>query len=56
MSPESRRVAGILLILLPTVVIGGVSVLTLLVHDPAMPTTSFGRTCGGRGTPTRGCC
>ncbi|MGH7571727.1 MAG: hypothetical protein ACREMK_07785 [Gemmatimonadota bacterium] len=35
MSPESRRVAGILLILLPTVVIGGVSVLTLLVHDPA---------------------
>lgn len=35
MSPESRRVAGILLVLLPTVVIGGVSVLTLLVRDPA---------------------
>jgi hypothetical protein len=35
MSPESRRMAGILLIVLPTVVLGGVSVLTLLVHDPA---------------------
>ena len=35
MSPESRRVAGILLVLMPTVVIGGVSVLTLLVRDPA---------------------
>jgi hypothetical protein len=28
-------VAGVLLIIMPTVVIGGVSVLTLLVHDPA---------------------
>jgi hypothetical protein len=35
MSSESRRMAGILLIVLPTVVLGGVSVLTLLVHDPA---------------------
>ena len=34
MSAESRRVAGILLIIMPTVVLGGVSVLTLLVHDP----------------------
>jgi hypothetical protein len=34
MSPESLRTAGILLILLPTVVIGGVSVLTLLIRDP----------------------
>jgi len=34
MSPESRRMAGILLIVLPTVVLGGVSILTLLVHDP----------------------
>ncbi len=34
MSAESRRVAGILLIIMPTVVFGGVSVLTLLVHDP----------------------
>jgi hypothetical protein len=34
MSAASRRVAGILLIIMPTVVFGGVSVLTLLVHDP----------------------
>jgi hypothetical protein len=31
----SRRVAGILLIIMPTVVLGGASVLTLLVNDPA---------------------
>jgi hypothetical protein len=35
MSTESRRVAGVLLIIMPTVVFGGVSVLTLLVNDPA---------------------
>jgi hypothetical protein len=29
MSHESRRLAGVLLVLLPTVVIGGVSILTL---------------------------
>jgi len=34
MSPQSRRVAGLLLIIMPTVVIGGVSVLTLLINDP----------------------
>lgn len=34
MSPASRRMAGVLLIILPTVVFGGVSILTLLVHDP----------------------
>lgn len=35
MSPESRRLAGILLVVLPTVVFGGVSILTLLINDPA---------------------
>ena len=35
MTTESRRVAGLSLILVPAVVVGGVSVLTLLVHDPA---------------------
>jgi hypothetical protein len=35
MSPESRRLAGMLLVILPTVMIGGVSILTLLVNDPA---------------------
>ena len=34
MSPESRRMAGVLLILMPTVVFGGVSLLALLVGDP----------------------
>jgi Ni,Fe-hydrogenase I cytochrome b subunit len=34
MTAQSRRVAGILLIIFPTVVVGGVSVLTLLITDP----------------------
>jgi hypothetical protein len=34
-STESRRVAGILLIIMPTVVIGGVSILSLLIGNPA---------------------
>ncbi len=35
MNPESRREAGVLLILLPTVIFGGASLLTLLIRDPA---------------------
>lgn len=35
MSLASRRLAGILLIVLPTVVFGGTSLLTLLITDPA---------------------
>ena len=34
MSAESRRVAGILFLVLPTVMYGGVSILTLLVGTP----------------------
>lgn len=34
MSPQSRLMAGVLLILMPTVVFGGVSILSLLVGDP----------------------
>lgn len=34
MSRESRRLAGVLLIVLPTIVYGGVALLTLLVGDP----------------------
>jgi len=34
MSPQSRRLAGILLIVMPTVIYGGVSLLSLLVNDP----------------------
>ena len=35
MSPESRRVAGILPVILPSVAVGGVSILTLLIGDPS---------------------
>jgi len=34
MSQESRRVAGILLVVFPTVVFGGASILRMLVDDP----------------------
>ena len=34
MSTESRRIAGILLVVFPTVVFGGFSLLDLLLHDP----------------------
>lgn len=34
-SPASRRLAGILLLAVPTVAFGGTSILTLLVNDPA---------------------
>src|SRR3989442_5099100 len=34
MSNESRRLAGILLIVMPTVMHGGVSILSLLIGDP----------------------
>ena len=34
MSSESKKVAGAILIILPTVMIGGVSILTLLIGTP----------------------
>jgi len=34
MSPPSRCLAGMLLLILPTVVFGGVSILSLLIRDP----------------------
>ncbi|HEY4323040.1 MAG TPA: hypothetical protein VGN20_03615 [Mucilaginibacter sp.] len=34
MSPQSKRLAGILLIVLPTVIYGGVSILSFLINDP----------------------
>ena len=34
MSPESRRTAGILLVVFPTVIFGGVSLLRMLIDDP----------------------
>jgi hypothetical protein len=35
MSDASRRLAGVLIIVLPTVVFGGASLLTMLINDPA---------------------
>jgi hypothetical protein len=35
MHSDSRRLAGILLVVLPAVIYGGVSILTLLINDPA---------------------
>ncbi len=35
MEPESRRLSGILFVVFPTVVFGGVSILRMLIHDPA---------------------
>jgi hypothetical protein len=35
MTHESRFLAGVLLILLPTVMFGGVSILSLLINDPS---------------------
>jgi hypothetical protein len=35
MTRESRRLAGVLLILLPTVMYGGVTLLSMLVNDPS---------------------
>jgi hypothetical protein len=54
MSRESRRIAGVLLVLLPTVMIGGVSLLSLLVWEPALcrepatpsPVACRARACG----------
>jgi len=34
MSPESLASAGLLLVIMPTVIFGGVSILTLLIRDP----------------------
>ena len=34
MTPESRRTAGMLLIILPTVIYGGTAILSLLINDP----------------------
>lgn len=35
MTRESRRLAGVLLIVMPTVMYGGVALLTMLMNDPA---------------------
>jgi len=46
MTYESRLLAGILLIVLPTVMIGGISILSLLIGDPAYMETPCARIYG----------
>ena len=54
MSPENRRLAGILLIVLPTVVYGGVSILYLMVSDPAYTANPLRQDfCRSSATPRR---
>jgi hypothetical protein len=55
-SPQSRLVAGVLLILMPAVVYGGASILSLLIGDPAYAQNASDKTSGGRDTPTQASC
>jgi hypothetical protein len=55
MSPQSRLVAGILLIVLHTVEIGGASILSLLIGDPQYAQNDLRQDSGVRATPTRAC-
>ena len=57
MAPESRRIAGIILILVPAVAFGGASLLSMIVaRSRATWTTPCARTCGGPATPMPGSC
>ena len=57
MTLESRRLAGILLIVFPTVIYGGVTVLTMIIRaDPGYVDTRFARTSGARVTRMRVSC
>ncbi len=49
MTFQSRRVAGILLIVLPTVMFGGVSILSLVIGDPNYMKNPCARICGAPG-------
>jgi hypothetical protein len=53
MTYESRLLAGIVLIVLPTVMFGGVSILSLLVGDPAYMENPCARICGAPDTRMR---
>jgi hypothetical protein len=56
MSSESRRLAGILLILLPTVIFGGASILALLINHPAYVQNALRQDLCAPVTPTPGSC
>ena len=53
LSRESRITAGLLLILMPTVVFGGVSILSLLVGDPEYAENALRQDLWRAATPTR---
>ena len=55
MSPQSRLVAGIVLLIVPTVEIGGASVLSLLIADPSYGQNDLSRISGEQDMPTRAC-
>lgn len=54
MSPRSRLVPGILLILVPTAEIGGVSILLLLISDPQYAQNELGQDLWRAGHPYAG--
>ena len=56
MSSQSRLVAGVLLILLPTVEFGGASILSLLIGDPEYTQNELRQDLWrAPATPTRAC-
>lgn len=48
--------AGILLVLLPTVMIGGISLLSMLLWEPAYAANRCGKISGAPATPTPAFC
>ena len=52
MTAQSRRTAGILLVVLPTVIYGGVAILGLLVDDLGISRMHCARISGEQGTRT----
>jgi hypothetical protein len=56
MSRESHLTAGVLLILMPTVVYGGASILSMLVGDPEFAQNEFKQDLWRPDTPTLACC
>lgn len=56
MEQHSKRLAGILLVILPTVLYGGVSLLTFLIDDSAYIQIHCGRICFAQDMHMPVCC
>jgi hypothetical protein len=52
---ETRRFAGILMVILRSLIYGGVTILSFLISDRATARTNYDRTYGGPGTRTQAC-